>query len=269
MKNIRCVITDLDGTLLTTDKVVSDFNRDVIRKLSQTNIAFGIATGRPVEAVLKKMASENILEYIDVIVASNGVDIIEPKKNKMESTFQLSKADLLAIVELMKPLDVNFCVYGKEKMYTSRIDETILRIEKQNYLTPIIITPNELPLDKMNKVIFTVEPNRMPEVRAFMATLNQSKYNYFQSLPDLVEFVDGRVSKAVGLAIYAKKHGFSCDEVMVFGDTSNDIEMLEHCGWGVCMANGTADALAIAKDIALSNDEDGVGHYIKKAFSLE
>lgn len=268
MKQYKLVISDLDGTLLNSDKVISPFNKEIIAKLSK-NVQFGIATGRPYEAVLKKMEQEGILPFIDVIVATNGVDIIEPKTHKLTTTHLLNKSDFLKIVDLMKPVDVNFCVYGDGVCYTSRIDQAILRIEKQNFLKPHIITADQLPFNQLKKVVFTVDPHRMEIVKAHMNQLSQDKYHCFQSMPDMIEFVDKRVSKANGLGIYASSQGFGCEDVMVFGDTSNDIEMLQHCGWGVCMANGTSDALAIADDIALSNDQDGVGHYIKKAFFLE
>ena len=57
------------------------------------------------------------------------------------------------------------------------------------------------------------------------------------------------------------------ENVAAFGDTTNDNEMLEVSGLGVCMINGSDDTKAVADDITLkSNNEDGVGDYLRTHF---
>ncbi len=59
------------------------------------------------------------------------------------------------------------------------------------------------------------------------------------------------------------------NDVIAFGDTSNDNEMLKAAGWGVCMKNGSNDTKAIADDITdFTCDEDGLGRYLEKNYCV-
>ena len=56
--------------------------------------------------------------------------------------------------------------------------------------------------------------------------------------------------------------------MVAFGDTTNDNDMLQYSGLGVCMSNGSDDTKAIADDITkCSNDEDGFAQYMEEKFS--
>lgn len=56
-------------------------------------------------------------------------------------------------------------------------------------------------------------------------------------------------------------------KVVSFGDTTNDNEMLQVAGWGVCLANGSADTKMVADDITvLDNDHDGLAAYIEEKY---
>ena len=61
----------------------------------------------------------------------------------------------------------------------------------------------------------------------------------------------------------SKISGISIKDIVAFGDDSNDVEMLKLCGKGIAVANAVPAALAAADDITMSNDEDGVAHWLK------
>ncbi|MPM62035.1 Phosphatase YwpJ [bioreactor metagenome] len=85
----------------------------------------------------------------------------------------------------------------------------------------------------------------------------------------MLEFSDRRVSKAVALEQFCLINQLPLSKVVAFGDMSNDNEMLECSGWGVCMINGSDDTKAIAQDITeFSNDEDGFAHYMEKHYLI-
>lgn len=73
-----------------------------------------------------------------------------------------------------------------------------------------------------------------------------------------LEITPGGVSKATGLSSICKALGISSEEVVAFGDSSNDLEMLRWAGTSVVMANGDDEAKALSDIIAPSVYEDGV-----------
>jgi Cof subfamily protein (haloacid dehalogenase superfamily) len=81
-----------------------------------------------------------------------------------------------------------------------------------------------------------------------------------------VEICPSGVSKAAGLASVAERLGVEAADVLAFGDMPNDVAMMIWAGHSVAVANAHAEALAVADEVTLSNDEDGVAHYLAHVF---
>ena len=75
--------------------------------------------------------------------------------------------------------------------------------------------------------------------------------------------------KANGLRILQQRWGIDNHEVVAFGDSGNDIEMLQHAGFGFAMANAAAPVKAVAGFDAPHNNEEGVLHIIDKVLNRE
>ena len=81
---------------------------------------------------------------------------------------------------------------------------------------------------------------------------------------DLFEFSNPLLAKDVGIRIICAQMNIDLSQVIAFGDTTNDIEMLKAAGIGVCMANGSDDAKAVADVIGDSCDNDGIAKYLNE-----
>ena len=75
---------------------------------------------------------------------------------------------------------------------------------------------------------------------------------------EYLEFMDPRVNKGVALAETARRLGLTAQECAAFGDSYNDLPMLEWAGMAIAMENGRAELKAIADYIAPPADDDGV-----------
>ncbi|STV49733.1 hydrolase [Klebsiella pneumoniae subsp. ozaenae] len=75
--------------------------------------------------------------------------------------------------------------------------------------------------------------------------------------------------KANGLRILQQRWGIEDHEVVAFGDSGNDIEMLQHAGFGFAMANAREDVKAVARYQAPHNNEEGVLQIIDKVLDRE
>jgi len=82
-----------------------------------------------------------------------------------------------------------------------------------------------------------------------------------------LEICPSGVTKAVGLAAVAERLGVAAADVLAFGDMPNDVPMLTWAGHGVAVANAHHEVLAVADEVTLSNDEDGVARYLDRLFS--
>jgi Cof subfamily protein (haloacid dehalogenase superfamily) len=266
--NYQLVMCDLDGTLLTEEKRITEFSRVTIGKLKQKGITFGIATGRPTESVLRTLQKEQILTYVDVVVTNNGVTWLDRADDVESETYTLKMSSAIEIFSKLKHLDLSFAIYDQRYLYTNKINSGIERLLGFHQLEPNLCDITEVNKDEIHKFILSIDESKMNALETLASDLPTVNYHGFKTQADLYEFVDRRVSKALAIERYAKKYGYGLDQVMAFGDTSNDIAMLRDVGLGICMANGTEDAFAVSKDFALSNEEDGVARYLIEHFGL-
>ncbi len=72
------------------------------------------------------------------------------------------------------------------------------------------------------------------------------------------------VSKLTGITEVAKRMGIDISEIMVFGDSGNDLEMIKGAGYGIAMSNATEEAKAIAQEVIGHHDTDTIGIKIRE-----
>ena len=81
---------------------------------------------------------------------------------------------------------------------------------------------------------------------------------FTRSSPFAADVLNPGISKLEGIRIVGQEFGFDIDEVMAFGDSDNDLEMLSGVGLSIAMGNGTTSVKAIAKHTTTSNGKDGI-----------
>ncbi len=86
----------------------------------------------------------------------------------------------------------------------------------------------------------------------------------FYSKPFFLELTNKYGTKGEAVKFLGEYFGIPREQIMVIGDTYNDVSMIKYAGLGVCMANGPDDVKKVADYVTLSNDEDGVAHAIEK-----
>ena len=106
------------------------------------------------------------------------------------------------------------------------------------------------------------EKEKTDTIAAFHQAHPHDDFKGVRSTPNLYEFMNPNISKSHGIETIVKAHGWSMEQVLVFGDEMNDFEMIRDCGIGVCMGNGNPQLKALADAITGSNDEDGIAQYL-------
>jgi len=264
MKDINVVVCDLDNTLLTTQKILTERTLSAISAIRAKGIKFLIASGRPIfgiEAMIRNWGLENNL---DGIIGMNGGQFLDTH-TKIEQEFLLLELPVLhEILEDFSGLKLNACLQLRTGIYAQRPDSKVVSIANRSRVPLVIVNMNDILTGPQGKIVFTVPENRMDEVEAFMEAHPSKNYRGFKSQKDLYEIIHPELSKSIGIAKYCETIGTDMAHVLAFGDTTNDLEMIRDCGIGVCMSNGTKDILDIADAVTSSCDEDGVAEYLEK-----
>ena len=260
----RLVASDVDGTLLRSDETLSPRNLAAVNRVVEKSL-FVIATGRP-PRITHPIAE--MLGHHGVAVCSNGAVTLDLRDESIIDTRLLSPAAAAAACEAIRSVlpDVGFAIdsldgFGHEPPYQPMFD-----IGRKVTIAPL----QELIRKPSLKILFR-HPSMDAEVlRALVKAVGDYgtiTYGSTANVPQsrtLIEVMAHGVSKAAALQRICDHHDISVEDTIAFGDMPNDIEMLAWAGHGVAMGNGHDDTKAVADEITLTNDEDGVGVILER-----
>ena len=261
---IKLVVCDLDGTIIDEQNHCDVSVTDSIRKLHESGIAFAICTGRPIDTITGMMKDWGLAGITDFIVGSNGGEVADNRTGKRYYSYSLEPEVLHKIVDEYSALGLIATYYTADVLYVSDVTEEVNKVI-QRIRIPLVKTDIKAMITKPEiKEMFIVEPAQMAEVEAYYQAHRDPRYIGFKTAVDLFEFNHPLLSKEVGLKIITEILDITGDEVMAFGDTTNDIEMLKYAKYGICMDNGTQDAKDVSFDIAPSMHDQGFARYIEE-----
>jgi Cof subfamily protein (haloacid dehalogenase superfamily) len=258
----RLIASDMDGTLLRWDDSVSDATVAELERWRAGGVPVVLATGRPPRWMRR---IRDVLGY-GTAVCCNGAVVMDLERFEILDEDPLHP-DVLASVtaELRRRQpDTWFAVeYGlefrHEPVYKPRWDveapgvaEATLEELVAQPVAKLLARHENLPRDAFVALVEDVVGER--------ATVTHS------STDALAEISAPGVTKASGLAKVAARHGVGPEDVVVFGDMPNDIAAFEWVraagGRAVAMADAHPDLMAVATDVTLSNEDDGVAAFL-------
>lgn len=267
MEPVTLVITDLDGTLLNSEKKVSEQTRQAIRQLKEHGILFGIASGRPVESGMVLCHDWGLDDSISFLLGMNG-GVFYDTRLKQKETFADMDGELIRqIVNAYRDIPgLHFEVMkGNDRYVEWSSPETLANADLYGE-NEIIVDLNEwLKGRRVNKLIIRSTPEQQPMLAERAKKLNIPHTAAFSTSDVLFEFVNPEINKGFGLQQACRHFGLDLNHVVAFGDENNDAEMLMLAGTGVAMKNGTIPAKAAAKVISsYTNDEDALAHFLEE-----
>lgn len=266
MKNYKLAVFDIDSTLVNDKRQLTPYTKAVLDQWHAEGKLLGLASGRPCDE-LGKCASNWGMDFdFDLLIGMNGAQLYQKENKQLLSYFLLKPEWIKEILALMSCFEANPFIYQDEHILAKKMNSMMEKSAKSSN-KPVIIASSEKDFyqEPNAKIMFRMDKELMPTVESYVKDrLVNKPYAAFKTQTTLLEFADRRISKAYALKKYCQLHHILLDEVMAFGDTTNDNEMIIEAGLGVAMINGSEDTKQIADDItAYSNNEDGVGHYLK------
>ncbi len=269
MGGIKLIVMDMDGTLLNSEKTVSEYSKKLFEKLSLGGYKFGIASGRPIIGVKRSVDALGIGSFINFMSGSNGAELYDADAGSEHCFYQLDPDVIFEIIEEYEPFGLNPYVYQGDSCYAKKNDSTIERAARNNHLGIVLCDLRKEIKTPQSKIVLSTPPQKMRLVEKFYERHKSEKYRAFKSQEDMFEFVHPELSKAYGIDFYCREHGLSISEAAAFGDTTNDIEMIKECGIGICMRNGTPDAKEAADVVTkYTNDEDGLARELESILQI-
>jgi Cof subfamily protein (haloacid dehalogenase superfamily) len=261
----RLVATDIDGTLIHDDGTLSARTRDVLSALPVPAV---LVTGRPVRWL--RQLYDQMPEPLPAICA-NGAVVYDPDTDEILRAEPLSVDLLLDVTKRLREAvpDITLAVEVEDGRSFWYEQAWPVRWPGEHRLVRMLATPEELtsvPAVKLLGRSDSYQPDEFYELVS--RTLGDVATATHSSSSALVEISAAGVTKAAGLAWLCAREGIAAEDVLAFGDMPNDVPMLTWAGHSVAMANAHPAVRAVADEVTLSNDEDGVAKYLRAAFDL-
>lgn len=256
----RLMAVDIDGTLLRSDRTISEDTINTIGKLLENNKYFAIATGRPYTTA--KPICDNIPYDIPLITA-NGALILMNKSNKIIYKHYMRKEAVKKVCELAKNYNATLAIWLEGKIYINKLNEHTMHY--QDLLIPNVVDDFSIIYDEdVLKIIWFDEANALIQVQKDIKKYFNGEANYFTSQSTFLEFVDGNVSKADAIEILGNYLNVKIENTIAVGDGYNDLGMIKKAGLGIMMENAVDELKIQADYVTKTNNEDGVCYAIKK-----
>jgi len=267
----RAIATDLDGTLLRTDRSVSARTRDAVDAAEDAGILFIIATGRPprwIPPVIEQLGERGL------VVCANGGSVYDPARHELVVRHDL---DPVVVVDLVDEIEAAFptALFGVEQGFRFAVDSAIehraddlARMDSWR-LPGLRVAPIRSVLDEgVTKLIVRLpEPAEPGTAAAVQAVVGDRALVTHSTNEAFLELSRPDISKASTVERLLLGSGIAPHEVVAFGDMPNDLALIEWAGLGVAVANAHPRLRAAADEVTASNDDDGVALVIERLLS--
>jgi len=257
--DIRLVAVDLDGTLLTDSKQVSERTAAAFKCLPSRGVKVVIASARPPRSVRHIYKLLNLDTWQ---INYNGALIWDEPGQTPIFHRPLAKGVARKIIDDARFLfsQVQVTCEILDKWYTDRYDPG-QTTETGRLFKPDVIAPLETFCDgQVTKLMFLADP---PTITTLEYALSQAhgggeEITVLRTDDNLIQIMDRRVSKAVALQLVANHYGVPMHHVMAIGDAPNDVGMLQVAGVAVAMDNAHKLVKRVANWVAPSYNVHGV-----------
>ncbi len=255
MTRIALVVSDVDGTLLTKDKLLTDRAIGAAQRLQRAGIAFTITSSRPT------IGMRFLIEPLGITLpvgAFNGSCIVDPTLKPVEQHL-IPHAAARRALEVLGDFGVDVWLFTSDRWLVLNNRGPYVAHEGRTIRADPTVVPDFTPyLSKACKIVGSSDDAAglqrceaaMQEALGTQATAVRSQSYYLDITPPGVD-------KGTFVQAIARRLGISTDVVATVGDMQNDLAMFRVSGTSFAMGNATDDVKRQATHVTASNEDDG------------
>ncbi len=267
----KLIAIDIDRTLLSSNHTVSIETRRYLKDLVAAGHIVVIATGRILSSA---RAIKEELGLDISYVGCNGATLYD-HINKRIVADALDRSVVEKILDVLQKHDIYHHYYTEDTIYANRLEHIAARFKAYNdgatvkHIKDVIVTPDlKQTLDGNIVYKFGMFDDGSFDLAAVVADIEQIDGVFLvYSNIGLLDIVKNGTSKWTAIKHLMDLHGVAKADVIAFGDSPNDIEMIKNAGIGVAMGNAVDSVKAVADRQTLTSDEDGVRIFLENYFN--
>jgi Cof subfamily protein (haloacid dehalogenase superfamily) len=255
MTQISLVVSDVDGTLLTKDKTLTDRARSAVQRLHQAGIGFTITSSRPA------LGMRFLIEPLGITLPVgpfNGSSIVDPELKPIEQHL-IPAATAQRSLEVLNEFGVDIWLFTNDLWLTRNPDGDYVPHEKRAIRAdPTIVTDFTPYLSAACKIVGASADAallqhceiEMQKALGAQATAVRSQTYYLDVTPPGCD-------KGTFVRSMAKRLNIPTDAVATIGDMQNDLAMFRVSGLSFAMGNATEDVKKVASHVTTTNEDEG------------
>ena len=256
------VISDVDGTLVTEDKILTARAQAAVAELRASGIIFSIISSRPPRGL------RMLLEPLGITTPVSGFNggVIATPDLSVITEHLLSPEIARRAVDLLDAHRVQIWVFQRAGLAGARFRRALCRAEERTVgFRPTVVEDFGRALDAAAKIVgvskdFELLARCERDVRAALA----DQASVARSQPYYLDITHPLANKGAALSEIAKLLGVPLAEIAVIGDGGNDVAMFERSGLSIAMGNASPEVQQAADFVTDSNREEGFANAIER-----
>ena len=256
---IKLIASDMDGTFLDGDERVPDGAFDLILRLRDAGVRFAATSGRRFDTLCELF--EPVVDCMD-FVASNGAQVVV--EGELVDLEVFSHAAVRRLARIVDEFDaMHLALFDDTHSYLLDDEDRFEREKDKNLPNPVRVFDVPSPRIPLVKASVYCDDDPM-DLAYILARELDDDFVFAPSGRKWIDVMQRGVSKATGVDQVLEAHGIRADEMMAFGDSMNDYEILRMAGESVAMGNARAAIKQIDNRVIGTNVEHGVQNELQR-----
>lgn len=262
LDDVRLVVADVDGTLVTPEKLLTPWARAVVRRIIEAGVGFTITSGRPPRG-MKALIDE--LQLKVPITAFNGGLVVRPDLSVIREHLVPGTA-AQPVIDILTKHQLDVWVYVDKDWYVmSRHGPHVDREEWTVKFPPTVVPTYEGLLDRVVKIVGVSDDD---ETMARCVTEVQQQFGQRVSAalsqPYYLDVTHPKANKGEVVSALSALLAIPIAQIVTIGDMPNDVLMFRKSGLSIAMGNANADVQHAATFVTTSNTDEGFARAMER-----
>lgn len=290
---MKWIALDMDGTLLDGEDRILPRTKECLIECQKRGVRVILASGRSYTRLMPYARQLELENYGGRLIEVNGTAVYDLQNGKRRIIRRFRRDEILELFSFCRECQVEVQCFQDTAVYywipewqaVKKEEERIQRGLPEDYpnlggaWSWIADTRNGYPLqvqiedesgipEEMNKVNCCADEKTNEEVYRRLKERFGDRFEMVRTCPRLIEISPAGVTKGQALRMMMEEEGVSPEEVWVFGDGENDVDMFRAAGRSFAMGNAEEYVKEQASDVTLSNWEEGIAAVLENYLNI-